>query len=1164
MHLIVTALILCLAVGDAFAADPSKQWNVLIVTADDMNADSGGWNGNKLGATPNLDTFAKTAHRFVKSHVTAPICQPSRSALMTGRVPHRNGALGFNPIRRDVPTLVELLRDHGYYTAVISKAVHMAPAEKFPWHATGEQDLGKQPTKFAEKFREMLATAAKEKKPFFINANICDPHRPFIGAGAKADVLDGAKVYKPDEVTVPAFLEDIPRVREEVAQYYSSVSRFDVAFGLVMKELTAAGRDADTVVAFLSDHGMPFPFSKATVYYNGTWSPVLIRIPGMKEPQTRTEFVSSVDVMPSLLELLSVKPPVGMDGRSWVPLLKGETQPDRDFVVTHVNTVSSGKSFAQRCVRTKDRSLMFHAWVGGPDKFRVEAMSGLSFAAMNASKDAKIQARVKQLVDGEPLMLFDTAVDPTERKNLINDPKYANDVAKLSKMLLAHMKRTEDPQTKAFEVAATSPELRPEHAVPEAPANVGKVLDAFCVSCHGPAKRKGKITVHDLDGRLSIGHDVERWEKVLKMLRNGEMPPEEAKQPSDAERKAVVNWIEAGLADHARNAGATSTVPTARRLTNFEYQNTMRDLLGFELDLVENLPEDPVKPYKFNNTAELMLIGPEQMDRYTENARRAMASAIVDPEKPKVHRTVQTWNAKNPPEPGLQPNELGIYGNRRGSVGQGVGLKSWPVTGEFRIRVKASAILPPGYHEMPLRLVMGSDLNENSSTLRIRPVGTEQLRNPPDKPMVLEFRGRIENYPTRPGRDTKEGAKSPPTMTITPQNLFDDGRLNDNLKGFDSSWALKVPRAVIDSIEFEAPIIDVWPPEHHTRILFESPLRKTDPNAYVREVLQRFTSRAFRRPVTTDELDRFVKIYKIYAAEFDTLEKAMRETLAMVLISPQFLFHTTAENGSATRQYELASKLSYFLWGSMPDAKLIELASQRRLDDPAVVQAEVLRLLADGRSQGFVDNFTTQWLSLEKMKAVKINTELFPRFLYLVHLGERKGTEVPYRPTIRDFMHKETVGFIAELIRRNANVKNIVDSDFAFLNQPLAEHYGVEGVEGNELRPVAIKPEHHLGGLLTQGSVLVGNSTGSAPHPIYRAVWLREAILGDEVKPPPAEVPALSDTAGDSSAKAVLINSSCCRRVRACRCRLQTDPTSCSFTPTTSAMGTSVATARRR
>lgn len=437
------------------AAEPARKWNVLLVTADDMNADSSGWMGNKHGATPNLDAFARTAHRFVNSHVTVPICQPGREALMTGRVPHRNGGLGFNPIRRDVPTLVEVLRDAGYYTAAIAKLVHMAPADKFPWHATGAQDLGKNPERFRARFQELLTTAKAEGKPFFINANICDPHRPFAGAAPRANKsndlpLNGVRVYRPEEIAVPAFLEDLPDVRKEAAQYYTSVNRFDRTFGLMMGELAAAGRDGDTVVVFMSDHGMSFPFSKATVYRNGTWSPVLIRFPAMGNPQARPEFVSSVDVMPSLLELIGVKGPAGMDGRSWLPLLKGEKQPDRDFVITHVNTVSSGKSFPQRCIRTKDRALMFHGWVGGPDRFRVEAMSGLTFAAMNQSSDAAIQDRVRQLVVGESLMFYDTTTDPNERKNRIRDPRYADEVAELGKKLLAHMRKTEDPQTNAF------------------------------------------------------------------------------------------------------------------------------------------------------------------------------------------------------------------------------------------------------------------------------------------------------------------------------------------------------------------------------------------------------------------------------------------------------------------------------------------------------------------------------------------------------------------------------------------------------------------------------------------------------------------------------------------------------------------------------------------
>ena len=163
----------------------------------------------------------------------------------------------------------------------------------------------------------------------------------------------------------------------------------------------------------------------------------------------------------------------------------------------------------------------------------------------------------------------------------------------------------------------------------------------------------------------------------------------------------------------------------------------------------------------------------------------------------------------------------------------------------------------------------------------------------------------------------------------------------------------------------------------------------------------------------------------------------------------------------------------------MPDEELIELASRRDLNDPAVIDKQVRRLLADPRSHDFVSNFTNQWLSLAKMKTVPINRDLFPRFLYYVEAGERAGTEKPYRPTIRDHMIDETVGFIAELIRRNASV-NICGFRFRLLNQPLAAHYGVEGVEGHELRPVPIKPEHHLGGLLTHGSVLIGNGTGSA------------------------------------------------------------------------------------
>ena len=669
-------------------------------------------------------------------------------------------------------------------------------------------------------------------------------------------------------------------------------------------------------------------------------------------------------------------------------------------------------------------------------------------------------------------------------------------------------------------------------------------FEEYCIRCHGPEKSKGKISLHTLDGDLSAGLEPERWEEVLEMLESGEMPPEDEDQPNETDRMLIADWIESGLRDYVKKASKAAVPTTTRRLTNFEYQNTMRDLLGFELELAKDLPVDPDKPYHFNNTAKMMMVGPDQLVRYKEAARKAMASAIVDPAKPEIHRVSSRWEHGKPGKGGLSQAEIGVY------HGPGVGrktvrVKSWPKTGEFRIRVKASGNFPSGFKEVGLRLVMGTDLRHDSGSGVYQEVGIVHLANSPDQPEEFEFRGRIENIPAQPARATKNKI-IPPSITITAQNIFDNGELNDHRKsGFDASWSAQAPRVVLESLEFEAPVAEVWPPEHHTRILFESPLRKGKPDQYVREVIKRFMTRAFRRPVSEEEVDHYQRIHKIYDAEFDTLEQAMRETLAMILISPQFLYHRVFDDSETKKQYELASRLSYFLWGSMPDQELFDLAAAGKLVAPTVLEAQTRRLLADPRAAGFVENFTIQWLSIAKMKTVNVNRDLFPRFLYTVHIGERRGQEQLFRPTIRDYMHEETVGFVGELIRKNASVLKIVDSEFAYLNEPLAVHYGVEGVRGLELRSVAIKPEHRLGGLLTQGSVLVGNSTGSAPHPIYRAVWLREAILGDEVKPPPAEVPALSDSAGDSADEAVSIKNLLAlhRNNESCRdCHVRLDP----------------------
>lgn len=457
----------------ALAAD--RPLNVLFITADDMNADSPGWMGNPLKLTPQLDAFAATSHRFINQFVSAPICQPSRSALMTGRVPHRNGALGFEPIRPDVPTLVTVLQARGYYTAALNKIPHMQPAACFPWDGQF-MGSGKNPDLLGRQTRDAIAAAKTAQKPFFINCNITDPHRPFYGAEPKPNakkkaakqrdlgdadgddptgVLGIVTPLKPAEVTVPSFLEDLPDVRREVAQYYSSIKRLDLSFTKVMKALNDSGEADRTVVIFMSDHGMSFPFSKATVYFNGTWSPLLVRWPGMGAPQRRVELTSSVDVMPTLLEIIGVPAPAGLDGRSLLPLLRDEKQPDRDHVFTNVNSVSSGIYFPQRCVRTLSHALLFHAWAGPGANFRVEAMSGLSYQAMAeaAGIDPRIKSRVDQLIKGTPLAFYDLTKDPTERRNEIDNPAYVAEVTRLKTLLLGYMERTADPQLANYRTA---------------------------------------------------------------------------------------------------------------------------------------------------------------------------------------------------------------------------------------------------------------------------------------------------------------------------------------------------------------------------------------------------------------------------------------------------------------------------------------------------------------------------------------------------------------------------------------------------------------------------------------------------------------------------------------------------------------------------------------
>jgi N-sulfoglucosamine sulfohydrolase len=450
--------------ADVDGAPAGPPFNILFMTADDMNGSMPGWMGNPLKPTPNMDAFAATAYRFTDNHDAAPICQPSREAMMTGLWPQKSGGLGFNKINDGVPTLATVLKNKGYFIAAFNKLSHMMPKSCFPWDYSTD-DSGRNPPMIEQEVANAIQKAKAAGKPFFINCNMRDPHRPWpelggpggggarnTGARGGNPIDDVPNKITPAQVTVPSFLEDLPDIREEIATYHNSVQRLDLSFGKAMAALQASGEMERTIVLFVSDHGMPFPFSKATCYRNGSWCPVSIRWPGMGAPQAFGEMTQSIDIMPTLLDLLGLEKPE-MDGRSWLPLVKGEKQENRDYIINNVNGVSSGDQFPMRVVQTKTSALVVTPWSNGKNRLvGLDAMGGLSFKAMQeaARTDPKIQKRVEQYTVGFPMAFYDLVADPDQRENVIGDPAHAADVKRLQDILMNYMVTTNDPQLENY------------------------------------------------------------------------------------------------------------------------------------------------------------------------------------------------------------------------------------------------------------------------------------------------------------------------------------------------------------------------------------------------------------------------------------------------------------------------------------------------------------------------------------------------------------------------------------------------------------------------------------------------------------------------------------------------------------------------------------------
>jgi N-sulfoglucosamine sulfohydrolase len=458
---LLTIAVLSLAVHLASAATPPL--NLLVITMDDMSCDSVGVYGCKLaGTTPNMDRLAAQSLRFNHAFVQVGNCMPSRNVMYSGRYPHNNGVEGFYQVPNPGwPHLADLMKSASYYTGIRHKVSHSTPYHPYPgWDVVldtlleGKLASPKNPESFYVSTRYGISEARKAGKPFFLNLNISDPHKPFYNESGAGDPNVPSRVFTAEEVPVPGFLPDDPEVRRELAMYYSSVRRGDDCLGGIMRALEESGEEARTLIVFLSDHGMPLPFAKTQLYFHSTRTPWMMRWPGVTKPGAVDDrhLISAVDMLPTILDILRLPHPKGMDGRSFAPILRGETQAGRDYIVAEYNENSGGHRHPMRAIITKEYGYLFNPWSNGERMMATATKGTITYRRMQAlaTTDPYVAGRLRLFDHRVPEELYHYATDPDALKNVIDDPKHAAERDRLVQLLDAWMVQTRDPILDVF------------------------------------------------------------------------------------------------------------------------------------------------------------------------------------------------------------------------------------------------------------------------------------------------------------------------------------------------------------------------------------------------------------------------------------------------------------------------------------------------------------------------------------------------------------------------------------------------------------------------------------------------------------------------------------------------------------------------------------------
>ncbi|MEW4561811.1 DUF1592 domain-containing protein [Bremerella sp. JC770] len=684
---------------------------------------------------------------------------------------------------------------------------------------------------------------------------------------------------------------------------------------------------------------------------------------------------------------------------------------------------------------------------------------------------------------------------------------------------------------------------RPVADLKEFRETIEPVLRRVCYECHGAETAEGEFRVDTLNPDLLQGDDASWWLEVSSAVGKGEMPPEDGPELPDDEREAIVTWLAKEVQKSSRLQRERMGSSSFRRMTRYEYNYAMLDLLGIEFDDADLLPPDPISPEGFENTSETLQMTGEQYSTYLELNRNALNRATVSGDRPdvlywgisadtsaprkfaeseKAKEQTKRQNAAQAARSRQQANRYSFYKHiPTGTTAPATwtfegAVEAWSPSTTRPNVVKSSeyAIVLP--HRRRHVIDLGNRLpDEGMMRVRIRAARTS-VDDDAVPSLALEFGwqvniGRRESYRISNHNLVVDASPGEPKFyqwDIPLSNLksrnpkrtsetLGDKHVNPSefIRLFNTSDDQSAD-IQFDYVEISAPLYEQWPPETH-RAIFVDSANRNDEMEFAREIISRFMRRAWRRDVTEAEVDLKMELFASVRPACNNFEQAIVETLSAVLSSPRFLYLATSDSpdnkSRESNDFELATRLSIFLWCSVPDDELLDLASQGRLRKPEELVRQTQRMLNDKRHERFSKHFVRQWLNLAPLEFVSINRKAYPQF----------------DDSLMDAMQQEPVALFEQVLQDNLSVMDFLHADYAIVNKQLAEHYGLEAAPGNEFQRVRLRPEDHRGGLLPQAAILAMNSDGTESHPLKRGMWLLESILNDPPPPPPPAVPEI-------------------------------------------------------